>query len=166
MSRRTLFSILVGTFLLGLTAAADAQDRRACSTARAAGEWGYTKTGTLVLPTGATPFASVGRFSLGADGVMVGENNGSVGGRVSKDVLKGTFEVNPDCTGAMTVEVYDESGNLLRTIAMALVFVDDGRAARGIVTSLVLPNGASLPSIITADAKRLHRNYGNRDWSR
>ncbi len=163
MSGRTLFSVFVGTLLSGLTAAAGAQDHRACSTARAAGEWGYTKTGTLVLPTGATPFASVGRFSLGADGVMVGENNGSVGGRVSKDVLKGTFEVNPDCTSAMTVEVYDESGTLLRTIGMALVFVDDGRAARGIVTSLVLPNGASLPSIITADANRLHRNRG---WSR
>jgi hypothetical protein len=155
MNGNSLLTILGATLLLGAAAASSAQDYHACSIAHVAGAWGYTKTGTLVLPTGAVPFASVGRFSVDVNGGLVGTNDGSVGGRVSKDVLKGTLEVNPDCTGAMTVEVYDTAGNLLRTLTMGLVFVDDARGARGIVTSLVLPNGASLPSIITADARRL-----------
>jgi hypothetical protein len=158
MKGRMVVKALAITLFLSVGAAAYAQGHRGCTTAGVAGDWGYTKTGTLVLPTGAVPFASVGRFSLDADGTMAGENHGSVGGQVSKDILKGTFEVDPDCTGAMTVEVYTESGNLLRTLEMALVFVDDRRAARGIVTSLVLPNGMILPSIITADAKRQHPN--------
>jgi hypothetical protein len=161
MKDRTVLAVCSAMLLLGVAVVSSAQDH-ACSSSRVAGDWGYTKTGTLVLPTGAVPFASVGRFSLDRDGSLSGTNDGSVGGRVSKDVLKGIVEVNPDCTGTMTVEVYDEAGNLLRTLAMGLVFVDDARGARGIVTSLVLPNGASLPSIITADAKRLVRNRGTR----
>ena len=161
MKGRTVLTVLGAALLLDVAAVVSAQDH-ACSASRIAGAWGYTKTGTLILPTGAVPFASVGRFSLDADGSLSGTNDGSVGGRVSKDVLTGMVEVNPDCTGTMTVEVSDESGNLLRTLAMSLVFVDDARGARGIVTSLVLPNGASLPSIITADAKRLARNRGFR----
>jgi hypothetical protein len=164
MNGRILVSALAGTLLLSLGAAAYAQGHRGCTTAGVAGDWGYTKTGTLVLPTGPVPFASVGRFSLDADGTITGENHGSVGGKVSKDILTGTFEVDRDCTGVMTVEVSDESGVLLRTLEMALVFVDDRRAARGIVTSLVLPNGVSLPSIITADAKRQHPTP--RGWGR
>jgi len=161
MKGQTLFAVLGTVLLLDVAAAVSAQDH-ACSASRVRGAWGYTKTGTLILPTGAVPFASVGRFSLDADGSLSGTNDGSVGGHVSKDVLLGTVEVKPDCTGTMTVEVYDESGNLLRTLAMGLVFVDDAREARGIVTSLVLPNGASLPSVITADARRLARNRGIR----
>jgi hypothetical protein len=44
-----------------------------------------------------------------------------------------------------------------RTIGMALVIDDDARELRGLVTSLVLPNGASLRSVITALAKRVTR---------
>ncbi len=126
-----------------------------CSAANVAGDWGYTKTGTLFLPTGATPFATLGVLSLDESGNLAGVNTGSVGGNVSADVLVGTFQVNPDCTGTATVEVHAPSGALLRTIGMALV-VDEGTThLRGIVTSLVLPNGVSLPSVITADARRV-----------
>jgi hypothetical protein len=126
-----------------------------CSNAGVAGDWGYTKTGTLFAPTGATPFATLGILKLGRDGTLAGVNTGAVGGKVSADVLKGTFEVKPDCTGTTTVEVYDQSGALLRTIGMNLVVDDDANHLRGIMTSLVLPNGVSLPTVITADAKRL-----------
>jgi hypothetical protein len=172
MERRTLMksrialTSLAATLLLGSATAALAENHHTCSTSRVAGDWGYTKTGTLVLPTGAVPFASVGRFSLDDDGALSGTNDGNVGGRVSKDVLKGTVAVGADCTGTATIEVYDTSGNILRTLTMGLVFVDDARGARGIVTSLVLPNGASLPSIITADVRRLTGIPGipRRNW--
>lgn len=134
---------------------------RPCSAARIAGTWGYTKTGTLLLPSGPAPFASLGILTLGLDGTLTGKNTGSVGGNVSVDVLEGTYQMEPDCTGTMTVEVRDPSGVLLRTLGMGIVLDEDDSHVRGIVTSLVLPNGVSLPSIITADARRMTSRRGN-----
>lgn len=130
---------------------------RPCSTADLAGDWGYTKTGTVFAPTGAAPFATLGILSLDASGTLTGVNTGSVGSKVSQDVLNGTFEVKADCTGTTTVEVHDQSGALLRTIGMNLVVDEDATHLRGIMTSLVLPNGVSLPTVITADARRVAR---------
>ncbi len=155
MKTNIVRTVCFAAALATLAAVASAQGGPWCSTARAAGDWGYTKTGTLFLPTGATPFATLGILTLERDGTLTGTNTGSVGGRVSVDVLKGRFEIELDCTGTTTVEVYDQSGTLLRTIAMNLVVDEDSNHLRGIVTSLVLPNGVSLPSVITADAKRV-----------
>lgn len=154
-SARTMaFTALV----LAVAAVGWADGGRSCSNARVAGDWGYTKTGTLFLPTGAAvPFATMGKLTLEANGTLSGVNNGSVNGAVSNDVLAGTFHIDADCTGTATVEVYDQSGSLLRTIGMALVIDDDARELRGLVTSLVLPNGTSLRSVITAQAKRVTR---------
>jgi len=77
-----------------------------------------------------------------------------VGGKVSEDTLKGIFTVNSDCTGTQTVSVYDKSGNLLRTAVGATVSVDNGRESRATMTSLVQPNGTSLPTVITMNAKK------------
>lgn len=150
------------TLLLGLTTAAWAQDVPFCSNARVAGEWGYTKTGTLYLPTGAAvPFGSVGTFTLDADGDLVGTQLASVAGNVGGGELYGTFTIDPDCTGEMTVGVYDPSGNLLRTVSMSVVIDDKARALRALVTSLVLPNGATLPAVITGEARRMFPNRGD-----
>jgi hypothetical protein len=62
--------------------------------------------------------------------------------------------VNPDCTGTDTIQVF-ESGVLVRTTTLHLVCDDDGREARAVFTSLVLPDGTSLPSIITIEARRV-----------
>jgi hypothetical protein len=146
------------TAIVVAVAAVGWADGGRCSNAGVAGEWGYTKTGTLFHPlAGAVPFATMGKLTLARDGTLSGVNNGSVNGAVSNDVLAGTFHIDADCTGTATVEVYDQLGNLLRTIGMALVVDDDAGELRGLVTSLVLPNGASLRSVITAQAKRVTR---------
>ena len=152
-SARTMaFTALV----LVVAAVAWADGGRRCSDARVAGDWGYTKTGTLFLPTNAAvPFATMGTLTLEADGTLSGVNTGSVNGAVSNDLLSGTFQINSDCTGTATIEVYDQAGTLLRTIGMALVVDDNWRELRGLVTSLVLPSGASLRSVITAQARRV-----------
>ena len=112
-SARTMaFTALV----LAVAAVAWADGGRRCSDARVAGDWGYTKTGTLFLPTGAAvPFATMGTLTLEADGTLSGVNTGSVNGAVSNDLLSGTFQINSDCTGTATIEVYDQAGTLLRT---------------------------------------------------
>ena len=148
------------TFLVTVAAVASAGGPT-CSNAWAAGDWGYTKTGTLFLPSGTpVPFATVGILTLERNGTLSGVNNGSVGGTISQDVLSGTFTVKPDCTGAATVEVYDQSGVLLRTLEMALVIDDDQGQFRGLVTQLALPNGVNLKTVITAEGKRV---FGDRD---
>ncbi len=155
MRKHIVGTIAVLTVSLGLAAAAFAGDGRQCSTQGMAGDWGYTKTGTLYAPTGPTAFATMGILTLNRDGNLSGVNTGSVGGKVSEDVLRGTFEVNPDCTGTTTVDVYDQAGTLLRTIHMALVVDEDLSHLRGLMTSLVLPNGVTLPTVITADSRRV-----------
>ncbi len=156
---RTVF--LVATLVMSLAAMARAQDDGACSNAGVAGRWGYTYTGTLILPTGAVPLAAVGRYTLDAAGNLAGTQARSVGGSIGVETLKGTATVNSDCTSTLTVRVFDQSGNLVRTGILALVYVDKAREVHAIFTSLVIPDGTSLPTVITVNAKRLFPNSGN-----
>ena len=156
MKHQSAWTMAFAALVLAVAAVGWADDGRRCSNARVAGDWGYTKTGTLFLPSGAAaPFATMGKLTLEANGTLSGVNNGSVNGSVSSDVLAGTFHIDADCTGTAMVGVYNQQGNLLRTIGMALVVDDDARELRGLVTSLVLPSGASLRSVITAQARRV-----------
>jgi len=152
------------SLLVSLAAAAPAQDHEdsTCSIARVAGDWGYTETGTLILPSGAVPFASVGKYTVDAEGNLSGKRNGSEGGIIQTAMVKGTATVNADCTGALAISLYDQSGNLLDTVIKALVYVDNAREARAIVTSVVLPDGTSVLPVITMNAKKLFPKRGNK----
>lgn len=152
MARMT-FGIIFIVTLVSLIPAAQAHNQ-SCSQAGVAGNWGYTYIGTIVLPTGAIPAAAVGSFSLDAQGNISGTQTRSVAGSIAEETIKGTGTVNHDCTASYTVEVYDGAGNLLRTAVLAGVFVDQERELRAIFASLVLPNGASLPPVITINAKK------------
>ncbi len=78
-----------------------------------------------------------------------------LGGTIQKATFTGTATVNSDCTGQVTIKFYDLSGNLLNTVVKALVYVNNETEARAIVTSAVLPNGASLPTVLTTQAKKM-----------
>jgi len=54
----------------------------------------------------------------------------------------------------MTLNFY-EAGLLVRTSVLSVVFVDNQQELRMVQKSFTLPNGASLPVVITAEAKRL-----------
>lgn len=164
MKNRLIGTLSVVTLMLGWASSAAGQGGTLCSNARVAGSWGYTKTGTIFLPTGAAaPFGSIGTLVLDADGYVSGTQLASVAGNVVKGELYGTFTVDPDCAGTMTVDVYDLSGNLQRTVSMSLVIDEAARELRALVTSLVLPNGTVLPSVITGEARRLIRSPARRD---
>jgi hypothetical protein len=147
---------------LSLAAVASAQPQGTCSTASVQGTWGFTDTGTVILPTGPVPFAAVGIITGDDHGNFSGTQTTSVGGRVSKETFKGTGTVNSDCTGTATFSVYDESGTtLLRTATFSVVFVDSAREEREIATSLVLePTGTQVPTVITGSAKKLSPHSG------
>ena len=160
MKRNVVRTICFVTLLLSLVAAARPKDKKdkddaSCSNASVARTWGYSETGTLFLPTGAIPYASVGSYTLDSDGNLSGARNASAGGNLQHATIVGTATVNSDCTGTLTLSFYGPSGNLLSTAGKALVYVDNARAARAIVTSAALANGTTVPTVLTTDAKRL-----------
>ncbi len=162
MKRRIIQTVFfVATLATSGAALAQAHDDGACSSVGVAGTWGYTCTGTLILPTGAVPVAAVGTYTLDTAGNLAGAQARSVGGSTGMETLKGTGTVNSDCTSTLTVHVYDQPGNLVRTGILALVYVNKAREVRAIFTSLVLPDGTSLPTVITVDAKKLFPDSGN-----
>ena len=86
MTRKIVRSILFSaTLLVSLAAVATAQDDRNCLTPGLAGAWGYTSTGAFIFPTGAVPFAFVGRLTFDVAGNFSGAQNSSTGGQVGQD---------------------------------------------------------------------------------
>lgn len=149
------------TLLSGLARVAPARSGCPCSSFSPAGTWGISHSGTIIFPTGAVPVAIVGIITVDTDGKVSGTQTSSMGGQVSKTTLRGTLTMNPDCTGTFTADVYDQSGTLLRTVVWEAVYVDRAREALGVATSLMLPNGTSLPTIMPGQAKRLNGDRGD-----
>lgn len=125
-----------------------------CSDASVAGDWAYTETGTVIPATGAVPFAAVASYTLDSKGNLVGTATSSSGGTVSNVTLEGSGTVNSDCTGTLSVGVY-ASGSLVRTADFDVVYVNNSKAARAIVTSLILANGTSVPAVLTVAAEKI-----------
>jgi len=127
----------------------------ACNNASAAGTFGFTVTGTLYVPDPA-PVGAVGIIRFDQKGNATGSQDRSVGGAFAHELLLGKLTVHADCTLNLLANVYDTSGNLIRTSTLPGVLVNNGQEIRVMFASVVLPNGASLPSVLTVDAVRLH----------
>src|SRR3989442_9167563 len=86
----------------------------ACTSATAAGTFGFTTTGTLILPNvGPAPVAAVGSITFQLNGDVSGSQDRSVGGAFAHETITGTLTVNPDCTTVLLANVYDNNGNLV-----------------------------------------------------
>jgi hypothetical protein len=152
--RTMLLMITLATVCAGMTPVAHATEH--CSNAKAAGNWGFTLAGTLILPTGPVPGAAVGRLSIDKDGNISGTESRNVGGGFANETLTGSWAVNADCTGTVTVNIY-ESGVLARKSVLAVVFVGDSSKIRGVQQSLTLPDGTPIPVVLTLDGNKLFR---------
>jgi hypothetical protein len=100
------------------------------------------------------PIAAVGRAVLDDMGNVTGTESRSVGGGFADETFTGTYTVNPDCTGTATL-AFSESGKLVRTSILSLIFDDHEREIRMVQKSLQLPTGAFLPVVITVEARRI-----------
>jgi len=158
IARTTLVAISVATLYMTLVPAALADD--SCSTAKAAGDWGLTLTGTLIVPTAPVLAAAIARVSVDSAGNFSGKEARNVGGGFADETITGSWTVNSGCTGTITVNAY-ESGKLARTSVLSIVFVDNMREVLMVQQSLTLPDGTILPVVITADGKRLSPDNGN-----
>jgi len=162
MKHQIVRNIAFALLALGLAATASAQGHHTCSIARVAGTWGYSLQGTFFPPNPAggtltVLVAFVGTYTVDEDGSLSGTQTSNANGNVSHDVLAGTLTMNPDCTGTQTVEIYNQSGTLLRSAVWAVVFMDDARESRGTFTELKLPNGTIVPAIAIAQGKKVGR---------
>jgi hypothetical protein len=103
-----------------------------CSNAALRGSFGYTSTGTLldVPPPFAGPFAEVGRQTFDGKGNTDATATLSANGNIAKVTIEGTYTVNPDCTGSMTLSV----SPLGATVHADFVIGDDGAELRAIVS--------------------------------
>jgi hypothetical protein len=155
---QTTLLISIAALCLSLTPALQAAET--CSNAKAAGNWGLTLTGTLILPTGPVPGAAVARLSIDAAGNITGTEARNVGGGFANETITGSWAVNSDCTATATVNIY-ELGVLTRTSVLAIVFVNDSSKIRAVQESLTLPDGTPIPVVITLDGNKLFREGGD-----
>jgi hypothetical protein len=122
-------------------------DGRACSEATVRGDYGIQIQGTRPAPGGLTE-SVIGVVLRTYDGrgsfSQVSNVKGSITGTVPDAQGFGTYEVNPDCTGAVR---FQPGPGIL--IEERLVVVDDGREIR---TAVMLPT----PVMITGVHQRIH----------
>jgi hypothetical protein len=60
--------------------------------------------------------------------------------------MTGTLSVKADCTGTLTVNLYDQSSALVRTEVWAVVYVDKETAMRGTLATLNNAGGFNIPN--------------------
>ena len=127
----------------------------ACTSATAAGTFGFTTTGTLILPSGPVPVGAVGLITFQLNGDVSGSQDRSLGGAFAHETLTGTLTVNRDCTISLLANVFDSTGTLVRTSTIDGVLVNNGKQIRAIFETVVLANGVSLGSVLTTEADRI-----------
>jgi hypothetical protein len=131
-SRLFASTLIVLSLAIGIMAQDNESEHRTCSNATLHGSFGYTATGTLLVsavpPPFAGPFAEVGRQTFDGNGNTEAIATLSANGNIAKVTIQGTYAVNPDCTGSMTLNVLplnvtahadfviDNDGAELRTI--------------------------------------------------
>ena len=143
MNRYSFRIACVVVLVLGLAGAAAAQGR-GCSNDTLKGAWGYTETGLVILPAalggGTVTAAAVGRYEFDRAGNFEGAQNSSANGVVGPDTKQGTYTINRDCTGTLTLKAY-RFDVLQRLSEWAFVIDDNRQEMRAIMTSMALPSG-------------------------
>ena len=131
-SRMKVFAtvVLLGLVALGIPLSAQAQPN--CSNATLSGSFGFTNTGTILAGPEAGPFGGVGRQTFDGKGNTEATSTVSVNGAISHATIKGTYVVNSNCTGSMTLLV--SAGNETFTNHVDLVIVHGGAEFRAINT--------------------------------
>jgi hypothetical protein len=90
---------------LSLAPTAKADDK-GCSNAILRGTFAYTSTGSIATPPAiAGPFVEVGTQAFDGNGGTTAAAMSSQNGNISPLTVTGTYKVNPDCTGTMTLQV-------------------------------------------------------------
>jgi hypothetical protein len=153
MKNKFVRTLLMLSVLASPTVPLQAQAKH-CSTAKAAGDWAYTYTGSILTQNGFVPAAAIGHFHQDIAGNITGSQVRSVAGSSAAEDISGTVTINADCTGTATINVL-VNGELQRTAVIAAVYDTNANHARDIFQSLTSANGTNVPVVLTADVARL-----------
>jgi hypothetical protein len=115
-------------FLQSTVPSVEAQDHQ-CSNATLDGSFGFAGTGTIFNPS-ASLFAQVGRQTFDGNGNTGATATTSINGASFPVTIKGTYAVNPDCTGSLTLNVSPVD----ITVHADFVIAIDGAEFQAIVT--------------------------------
>ena len=130
----TLVIVFATVFVLGVLPSARADEHKGGSNASLQGSFGFTSTGTILPafapPPFAGPFGEIGRQTFDGKGNTEGTATSSANGNIVKLSFKGTYAVNPDCTGSMTFHVFE----LNALVHADFVIDDEGAELRVILT--------------------------------
>ena len=127
----TLVIAFAAVCVLGVVPRAQADEHRGCSNASLRGGFGFTSIGALLsLPAPlAGPFTEIGRQTFDGGGTTDGTATLSANGNIRNVTFEGTYLVNPDCTGTMSLHVSPTNV----TVNLDFVIDDDGAELRAIV---------------------------------
>ena len=104
-------------------------DEDTCSLASLKGTYATHAQGTIIAPLGSPfpsapfPFGEAGIITLNGKGQHSGKTTVNLGGVVLQPTFSGTYTVNPDCTGTITVQ--SSAGFVLHD---AIIVTRGGRA--------------------------------------
>jgi len=153
-----LASVFVIVLILGTVSRAQAAEGGGCSNASLRGSFGFTSTGTLLAlpPPLAGPFAEVGRQTFDGQGNTDGTATLTANGNLRRVTWQGTYVVNPDCTGSMTLFV----SPLGATVNLDFVIDDDQAELRAIATG---PTGTGVPGNVETRVYRKQFRGGRKE---
>ena len=148
--KHLIFGMVIGTSALW----GDGNMPEGCSNAVLDGDYGFSVSGTR--PSGPPPSnleeivgVAMTRFD-GKGGLTQTDNiHGSINGFLAPDRPgTGTYSINADCTGTMTLTVPGQP-----TLSLRIVVVDDGKEVRTAVmtpaAAMVTSNGRRVSSAVT-----------------
>jgi hypothetical protein len=130
---------------LGIAPMAKADNNKGCFAITLLGTFSRHDTGIVLAPAAAAgPVAYVGTFTFDGNGNVTSATTYSQNGNIGTGAGKGTYTVNPDCTGTIVVQgsgghashysfVIDDSGNGFQYICTdsgAITIVYTGTARR------------------------------------
>ena len=132
----------------GLTRAVHAQEANGlkCSNSTIAGRYAIKGDGFVPggpPPAPLVPFAVVSLMTLDGSGSLLNDVTVSRNTVITRNVDPGTFTINEDCTGNMTINIAEPPFQL----RFDLVVADKGNEFYAIATT---------PSVVTFGAKRVH----------
>src|SRR5260370_41522009 len=129
------FAIAFATVVsLGIAPQAQGDDK-GCSNDHLTGTIGISATGSIVAPPPiAGPFANVGTQTFDGKGGTTGTATVSQNGNILKVTITGTYTVNPDCTGSITLNLSSQNPPLSLKTHAFFVIDDSGAEVRAIQT--------------------------------
>jgi uncharacterized protein (TIGR03437 family) len=126
-----------------------------CTPVTISGPYGFAISGFIPTSGGRIPFADQGTFVADGNGSFTGSSTTSTGGTIVIRAISGTYSINTNCTGAITI--LDTSGN---TLHLSFTVVDNGSEIQFIQTDIgTVVTGQAQRAATSCDSSAVSGSY-------